>query len=237
MTLEELIALLEKSEEAKKFIPFVKSLDKSSDVERLTKERNNLRTALKEAEAKAKTADQKLEKVYDHLSIDEEDDIEEALSNIDKNQKVDEKLQKRLEKVEKQLKEKETELTTQIEAERGKRHTALKTTELMKALTVNKAMRPELMVELLAKNIQIGDDDALLFVAADGKEMSVADGVKSFLEANPEFVTNSQNPGGGSSGGGGTEKPAVQFAKSIASNQAESQKTTSDGLGLYFSQN
>ena len=154
----------------------------------------------KELEKKLKTSEEKLVKVLDHLGIDPEDDLDEALTAAGKANKKsgDDALQKRLDRLEKERKAEKAAFEQQLADERGKRHLSAKRAELLKALNEHKAAYPDDLVDLLIGKIEVGDDDSLTFSDEKGATVKVSDGVKSWLAARPEFVRNPQNPGAGS---------------------------------------
>ena len=86
--------------------------------------------------------------------------------------------------------------------EKSKRINATKVSNAMAALQAGNAANPEIISKLILDKLVAKDDDKLVFAADDGKELSVEDGVKNFLAANPWAVKNVQSPGGGSGAGG-----------------------------------
>lgn len=197
----------------------------------------------KELDKKLKTTEAQLVKVLDHLGIDADDDLDEALAAASKAGKKggDEALQKRLDKLEKDRKAEKAALEQQLADERGKRQSTTKRAELLKALIDHKAARPEDMVELLLSRVEIGDDESLTFTDEKGTPVKVPDGVKSWLTARPEFVKNSQNPGGGSVTGGGTSGDAGDgnplSGAALAKQAATNTKAALTGQAHFFGAN
>lgn len=197
----------------------------------------------KELDKKLKTTEAQLAKVLDHLGIDPEDDLDEALAAAGKAGKKsgDEALQKRLDKLEKDRKTEKAALEQQLADERGKRHLSAKRSELLKVLAEHKARRPEDLVELLMGKVEVGDDDSLTFTDEKGAAVKVGDGVKSWLAARPDFVSNVQNPGGGSAAGttpgtgGGDANPLSGAA--LAKQTAANTKAALTGQAHFFGDN
>ena len=89
----------------------------------------------------------------------------------------------------------------QAQTEKDKRIAAIKANKALAALQAGNAANPEVISKLILDKLVAKDDDNLVY-SDDGKEISVEDGVKNFLAANPWAVKNVQNPGGGSGPGG-----------------------------------
>lgn len=93
--------------------------------------------------------------------------------------------------------------------ERGKRQGLLREREVLAALTANKALKPQVLAKIVAGNVKFLEDESMVYVDGD-QEITIADGVKAFLAANPEFVEGAQRPGaGGGTGGGGGGKDGI----------------------------
>lgn len=82
------------------------------------------------------------------------------------------------------------------QAEREKRIGATKLNKALAALQAGNAINPDVISKLVLGNINVKDDDSLVFTEGD-KEMTVEDGVKAYLDANPWLVKNTNNAGGG----------------------------------------
>jgi hypothetical protein len=120
--------------------------------------------------------------------------------------------------------------------ERGKRQTSERNRALLAALTEHKAIKPDQLLKILADKVKVNDDDSLTFLKDDGEEIDIKTGVKGWLDANPEFVFNAQNPGaGGGAGGGGKAGDVGAFGKELAQ-QVTAQQTPSlqKGQEFYF---
>ncbi len=106
-------------------------------------------------------------------------------------------LTKQVTKVTQQL----TEMTKTAEAEKGKRYEAMKQSALVSELTKGKAAAPQEMAELIKGNLFVNEKEELMYKSGDDT-LSVADGVKSWLDANKWAVKVEGNPGGGAPAGG-----------------------------------
>lgn len=246
MTLEELLAALAKLPEGSKLAEELKTLiaAKEAEIAAASTKNKTGSKAQKELEKKLKTTEEKLSKVFDALGIDEDDDIETALAEASKTTKGkgDDALQKRLDKLEKARKVEKEEADRLLGEERGKRHNATKRQELLKALTENKAARPEDLVDILFGKVEIGDDDALTFTDDKGAAVKISDGVKGWLASRPEFVSNGQLPGGGSntnplSTAKGADGKPLSLGASLAKQTADNSKVAFDAQTHFFGGN
>lgn len=153
------------------------------------------------------------------LSVDTTD-IDTALEGIKKAQgdasdleKVT--LQSKINELTRALKASEdkcTELDTLAKTERTKRQSMIRNISIRSALEENKALNPTITSGLLRDRVKVNDDDSLSFMADDGSEVTVDEGVKSFLEKYPEYRANRQIPGAGGSFGG-MKAENIDFAK------------------------
>lgn len=243
MTLEELLAALDKLPEGSKFAEALKAIiaAKEAEIAEASTKTKTGSKAQKELEKKLKATEEKLAKVFDTLGIDEDDDLETAIADLNKNTKTkgDEVLLKRLEKLEKARKAEKETLEQQLNDERGKRHNATKRQELLKALTENNAARPEDLVDMLFGKVEIGDDDSLSFADEKGGSVKVGDGVKGWLSSRPEFVKNSQNPGGGSNANpfktpSDKDGKPLSLGASLAKQTADNTKVAFDAQTHFF---
>ena len=82
--------------------------------------------------------------------------------------------------------------------ERDKRIKTSINTQLLAALNKNNAIMPEEFAQLLSGKVAAKDDDSLVFISDDNKEISVEDGVKAWLSARPNAVKNTLTGGAGS---------------------------------------
>lgn len=102
----------------------------------------------------------------------------------------------------KDLTDKYTASEEKATTERNKRIQTAIQSQLTTALTDGKAIKPEVFSQLLMGNVK-ADDDSLVFKSGD-KEVSVADGVKNWLQENAWAVKNDSTPGAGSGAPAGT---------------------------------
>ncbi|VBB05576.1 Hypothetical protein LUCI_0786 [Lucifera butyrica] len=251
MNLEELLKALGLLPEGQKFVEAIKTIlaVKDGEVAKKSNQYKTLTQTLKETEDKLKTVTGHLTKFYDHTGIDDTaEDLDAALEEYIKgitSGKGDGKpapeiaqLQKDLAKLQRELKksiEAQTAAEKKAEEETAKRQTSEKNRVLLAALTENKAIKPDQLLKILSDRLKVTDDDSVVFVKEDGEEIKVQDGVKSYLDANPEFMQNYQNPGGGSGGGSSTGGQAGSFGKELAK-QVSTQQTQSlqKGREFYF---
>jgi len=106
-------------------------------------------------------------------------------------------LAKQVETLSQQVSEKDKLAAT----EKEKRISAIRNAKTIEALTAAKAIKPAELAKLVAGQVQVKDDDSLVFMA-DGKEIPLTDGIAAYLKANPEFVSNTAAPGAGGGAGG-----------------------------------
>lgn len=219
MNLEELLKALALIPDGQKFVDAIKAIitAKDSEVAQKATQIKTLTKTLKTTEDKLKSTTDRLEKFHDHTGIaDDVEDLDaalaelkakedEALKNGGKGTPEIAQLQKDIAKLQRDLK-KATEAQASSEKlateERTKRQNSERNRVLLAALTENKAIKPDQLIKILSDRIKVNDDDSVFFVKEDGEEVQVNEGVKTWLEANPEFVVNYQNPGGGSFNGG-----------------------------------
>lgn len=213
MTIEELLKALEAMDKGNEMTEVVKGLQ--AEVTKKNSEAKNLRERMKAAESALEASKDILKKVTAKVGLDlsAEEDVDEALAALSKKQQeagpaggeskelTDLRLDMQRMKRDFEKMQKAKELSDQAaSAEREKRIATEKARRLTDALTAEKAISPSKLVKLLEGSVKVLDDDTLIYVAEDGSEVELKEGVASFLKANPEFVANSQIPG---SGGGG----------------------------------
>lgn len=236
MTLEELLAALAKLPEGSKFAEALKAIiaAKEAELGQRATQFKTLTTTLRETEAKLKKVTERLERFHDHTGIaDDVEDLEAALVELKAKEEEMLKtggkgapeiaqLQKDIAKLQRDLK-KATESQAASEKiateERTKRQTSERNRALLSALTENKAIKPDQLLKILADKIKVNDDETLTYLKDDGEEVDVKSGVKSWLDANPEFVFNPQNAGAGGGGGGGNGNRSTFAEALLKSNQ------------------
>lgn len=162
----------------------------------------------------SKTNRTKYEGILSALDLEDNDDvitsvgaIKKGLDDVKGTGKKPDELMRSL----KELTDKVDTMTKTAANEKEKRISATKMNKALAALQAGKAVDPQTLSQLIIGNIEVKDDDSVVFKEGD-KEMSVEDGVKAFLTARPWAVANSQEPGAGSGGGGGGEK-ATEYDK------------------------
>lgn len=92
-------------------------------------------------------------------------------------------------------------MTKTAQAEKAKRLNSMKMAKAIELLTNGNAASPKNMAQLLENNIIVRDDESLAYTGADGKELSLEDGVSSWLKENSWAVKANGNGGSGSVGG------------------------------------
>lgn len=114
------------------------------------------------------------------------------------------------------------ELKTEKEgrqAEKDKRINATKMNKALAALQAGNAVNPETLSGIIVPNIIVKDDDSMAYKEGE-KEISIEEGIKAFLAANPWAVKNTQKPGSGSTppanGGGQVTKYTKQQIESMS---------------------
>lgn len=240
MTLEQLLEALGKLPEGSKFAEAIKALIAAKEAEVAAKgnQYKALAKTLKDTEDKFKKANERLEKFHDHTGVaDDVEDLETALSELKAKEEEALKaggkgapeiaqLQKDIVKLQRDLK-KATEAQVASEKvageERTKRQTSERNRALLAALTEHKAIKPDQLLKILADKVKINDDDTLAFLKEDGEEIEISAGVKTWLDANPEFSINSQIPGAGGGGGGGGGKKST-FAEALLKSSQPSER-------------
>ena len=147
-------------------------------------------------------------------NIDELEKVVSTLNIIKKTGNDPNALAKQVTELASQVNEFKTkfeESEAKAKAERDKRIKISINTQLMSELTKGNAIMPETFAQVLAGSVAAKDDDSLVFMGKDNKEISIADGVKAWLEANPNVVKNNIQPGAGSKAGAeGGAKMTVQ---------------------------
>lgn len=103
------------------------------------------------------------------------------------------KLQKELEKLKADY---ESAEKARAEAEQKRINSEINM-QLVDALSKHNAHDPNTVAELIAKNVSLGEDGAYTYNNAEGKAVSIEDGVKSFLESKPYMVRDTQKAGSG----------------------------------------
>lgn len=152
-------------------------------------------------------------------SDDLEDMLDELKDKMDGKKTDDSELAKTVKKLQKELeKEQSARAADNKEKEELKIKSRNESTRssLRKVLNENGVKASdEDVTDLLMGKVEY-DEDGEATLKLDGKNVSFADGVKSWLEpeSRRRFIDNEQNPGGGSGSGGGkgspNEKPSLE---------------------------
>lgn len=247
MTREEFLKALKALENGTDLVAFYEESETASkeEVGKRNRENQNLRTRLKAAEESATLTKEKLESIMTKLGLDADSDITSAEAAVDKliagkggNESVN-ALQKRIERLEREKKTETEKLKADTAAERAKRHDMIRLKDLQDALTANKAAQPGQLAQLLLAKTKVREeDDSVVYVNEKGEEIAISDGVKAYLDAYPEFRINDQRGGAGSGGGtgagGGKVDTGVEFAKKIAVEGAEADKSAAEAQASFF---
>lgn len=243
MTLEELIALLEKAGNTDA-VDFVKSLDAShkEKVNKVNSEAKGLRERAKTAEKAAETVKERLETVLTKLGVEtelEDDAFTTAIEEATKGGKVNPDLEKRLNLMNEQNRKLKAEMEKGVSEERGKRLDVVKRAAIKDALTAGKAHDIDTLTDVFLSRVKVGDDEKLFLDSEDGSQVSVTDGIAAFLKTKPGWVTNQQLPGagshtGGNAGGTGNLSEAAKFAEGLAKGNGDSSKTSLEMQSEFF---
>lgn len=214
-TLEEILKALEGLDDGAEYVSGLKTL--SEEIGKKNREAQNLRTRLKTAEDSIGAVNSKFSKVAQFIGLEDEvEDLEAALEALKSKKDTKDgksapeiaELTSQLNQLKRDMKKLSDDKVTfekTANEEKAKRHTVLRDLALRNALEAGKAVKPQRLTKMLVNNVKIMDDDSLIFVNDDGSEVTVDEGVKSFLTENPEFVVNPQNPGAGGGGGNGKQ--------------------------------
>lgn len=213
-TKEEIIAALKNVDGGEEFV---------TGFNNLLKDANNNIKLVKELTAKVSdlTADKKTltgnyNKLFDFIGLPlDTSNLDEALEEIKKKRQQKDKpdadiatLKSQLNEMKrnyKTLSDKSAEFEKQASTEKTKRQGMIKEMALRTALEVNKALNPAITSRLMMGNIKVLDDDSVIYVDDDGSEVTVDEGVKSFLDKYPDYRANRQlsGAGGGFNGSSG----------------------------------
>ena len=244
MTWEEILALLAKTDGGAAAVEALKKLhtEQSNALTKTKADAKKAEEALKESEANLTAAQERAEKVLEAIGADadaDDDSLDDAIQAAIKSKSADPVLQKRIAKLEKKMAEADSAHKTQLAEERGKRYDGMKRTALMKALVKNNADDPELILDMLLGKMSVSEDDESISFN-DDKNPDVDSYVKTFLDAHPKLVKDTQKGGAGSlastgqGGAGGSNDPDVAFVEKLAANGSPSEGDAK-ALAGYFS--
>lgn len=97
----------------------------------------------------------------------------------------------------KEAQEKNANLEKRIAEEIHKRQDIIRDLAVKDALIANEAVSPEYTARLFMGNVKVRDDDTTVFTDENGTELTVEEGIKSFLDKNPVYRQNNQITGAG----------------------------------------
>ena len=238
-TKESLLEFLKKTPGGEAYVVTIETMETAyrQEIDRKTTDNKVIRQKATDAEKSLKTLKENYSKVMTHLGIDEDtEDLESDLQNIASSKDANSDLQRKYDSLKKKYDKDVADKEGEILAERNKRHDLLKSNAVLTAIT-GKVHNPSEISKLILASVKVGDDDNLLFVGQDGKEISIEDGVKGWIANNTWAATNQQQPGGGSNGGkggsaGGDE--ASSFVANLAQNNAKANQDVAKSQELYF---
>lgn len=210
MELKDVYTALEKVENGAELITAIKA------------EINTLNNEAKKHRIAGEQSTTKLKSILDAVGLtDGEDVVEKAkgmkatLDQFAQGGKKPDEVAKQITTLTKQVETVTTQLadmTKQADEQRAKYIASQKMAKAVEALTKGNAAAPKDMAKLLLDNIKVNDDDSLAYTGADGKDVSVEDGVNSWLKDNAWAVKVNNNGGGGAGGGaGGGESTTINI--------------------------
>ncbi len=209
MSIEKIEKALEGNEKAGEIVSLVKTL--------LAQEAETYKTKKSELNQENQSVRKRMNKFSDalkDLGVDiDSDDISGLVKGI-KGKLENSAPKTELEKVQAEL----TTITDKLaSAEKREKDSMTKAnqakikTDILAALTEQKAIKPDMAVRLVMPDVQTENLHTEEFTAQmkmGDQTLSIKDGVTQFLKDNPEFVSNGTHPGGGTGGDpGGRGKP------------------------------
>lgn len=216
-TKEEIVTALKGIEGGEEYVTALETLLSDSTkntraVKTLTTKVAEYETKVGEYETKIAALTESYDKIADFAGLPVEvEDIDAALEDLkkkktaSKEQGVDSAAlmsqNNDLTRKVKRLEEEKINFEKLASDEKTKRQSMIRDIALQKALTENKAINPAITSKLLRDDVKTRDDDTLVYVMEDGTEVTVVEGVKSFLERCPDYLESRQNPGAGGGGG------------------------------------
>ena len=233
MTREQLIAYFKKQTNADELVEALEAIENGyvEEIGKRNSEAKNKRTEAKDALGKLKAVQDRLEQVCDAFGVDSEaEDLEDALEAAKKTKSSDPAMQKKIDRLEKKLKEQETELTSQLEAERSKRLDSVKRTAVMDALNKHNAKDASSLVKMFLAELEVAEDGETLTLKNEkGMAVTVEDGIKDWLSTRQWAVSNTGQPGSGGgnppSGGGQGGDEVDKFVMSLVDGPDNNDKT------------
>lgn len=125
---------------------------------------------------------------------------------------TEERVNKKLDEIKEQHQKALAQAKAEAEAERSKRHEVLIRNSLMTEVSKFGFYEPDLVVEMLARQVQVTDGDEVAQVQ-DGIHTSVHDVVAAFAKARPRLVPNGSPSGTGDKGGKPPRAGKVPFGQ------------------------
>ena len=153
------------------------------------------------------------ERVRKIAGAEESDDLDDVLERVEAATKAGGKGGKPDDRVA-ALERTVEALKKTAETERAKATAAIVGGKVKDALTKHKGKRPDDLLKLVLDRVKV-EGEKHTFVSDDGTETDLDAGVKSWLEARPEFRESEQQPGPGGSGTRNQKPP--EGAKNAAS--------------------
>lgn len=216
-TKEEILEALKALEGGEEYVTGFNAILK--DANKSSKSLKELSEKIKEFETKNTSLTERYNKVSDFVGLPVDvDDLDVALEELKKKKGGNPDsavLKSQMNELQRKLKTLTDDNVAKEKLyndERGKRHQMIRDIALRNSLEANKALNPAITARLLTQNVKILDDDNAIFIGEDGSEVTVDEGVKSFMDKYPDYLANKQVPGAGGFGDGLGGK-AVDFNK------------------------
>jgi hypothetical protein len=215
MTLEEMIAKAKeegRDEEATALETMFAKQKKTNE------EAAGLRKRLREQEDMSTKIKKTLDVLTNHLGVDigDESQADESglLAKIDelKMQKKEAKedgsssnaiaeLNAKINDANRQLKQFQKEAAENknvAETEKQKRISYMRENAITKELVAGNAIKPQFLSKIVSENTKLDETGESFLYVTEAGDVPLSEGIKSFLETNPEFVANPGRPGAGS---------------------------------------
>lgn len=202
MELKEVYTALEKVENGAELITAIKA-----EVNKLNNEAKRHREAGEQSGKKLKDVLEAIGIADDDKSIEKAKELKGTLDTFAQGGKKPDEVAKQISTLTKQVEtvtQQLADMTKTATEEKAKRLNGMKNQKAVELLTKGNAASPAQMAKLLEDSIVIKDDESLAYKDAEGKEISLEDGVKGWLKDNAWAVKVNGQGGGGSNGGGGS---------------------------------
>ena len=167
------------------------------------------------------------------------DEIKDSFTKEVKGTEDYKELSRELTKTNRELEKAKKELQTANESlatEKAERIKGVKNSEIMKELQAQNVIKAEQWLGKFFNEVTLDEDGNLYMKGADGKEISMKDGIADWAKANPEFVKAKTRGGSGSGSGGssGNKDELNDFMKSVieeGNNNSGEQKSLGELFG------